>query len=67
MIITGDPTQVDLPPSQKSGLSEAVNLLSHLEGIGHVRFRDADVVRHDLVRRIVSAYEAAHAGAAGLK
>jgi phosphate starvation-inducible protein PhoH len=32
-----------------------------------VRFRDADVVRHDLVRRIVSAYEAAHAGAAGLK
>lgn len=67
MIITGDPTQTDLPPSQKSGLSEAVNLLSHLEGIGHVRFRDADVVRHDLVRRIVSAYEAAHAGSAGLK
>ena len=59
MIITGDPTQTDLPPGQKSGLSEAVSLLSHLEGIGHIRFRDADVVRHDLVRRIVSAYEAA--------
>jgi phosphate starvation-inducible PhoH-like protein len=59
MIITGDPTQTDLPPGQKSGLSEAVGLLSHLEGIGHVRFRDADVVRHDLVRRIVTAYESA--------
>ncbi|MDB5641827.1 MAG: phosphate starvation-inducible protein PhoH [Hyphomicrobiales bacterium] len=59
MIITGDPTQTDLPPGQKSGLSEAVGLLSQLEGIGHVRFRDADVVRHDLVRRIVTAYEAA--------
>ncbi len=59
MIITGDPTQTDLPPGQKSGLSEAVGLLSHLEGIGHVRFRDVDVVRHDLVRRIVTAYEAA--------
>ena len=59
MIITGDPTQTDLPPGQKSGLSEAVSLLSHLEGIGHVRFRDADVVRHDLVRRIVTAYESA--------
>lgn len=59
MIITGDPTQTDLPPGQKSGLSEAVGLLSQLEGIGHVRFRDVDVVRHDLVRRIVTAYEAA--------
>ena len=59
MVITGDPTQTDLPPGQKSGLSEAVSLLSHLEGIGHVRFRDVDVVRHDLVRRIVTAYEAA--------
>ena len=59
MIITGDPTQTDLPPGQKSGLSEAIGLLSGLEGIGHVVFRDTDVVRHDLVRRIVSAYEAA--------
>jgi phosphate starvation-inducible PhoH-like protein len=57
MIITGDPTQTDLPPGQKSGLSEAVSLLTGLEGIGHVRFTGADVVRHDLVRRIVDAYE----------
>jgi len=57
--VTGDPTQTDLPPGQKSGLSEAITLLSSLEGIGHVVFRDADVVRHDLVRRIVGAYEAA--------
>lgn len=58
MIVTGDPTQIDLPPGQKSGLAEAVRLLSDVEGIGHVAFRDVDVVRHDLVRRIVSAYEA---------
>jgi phosphate starvation-inducible PhoH-like protein len=59
MIITGDPSQTDLLPGQKSGLSEAIALLSDLEGIGHVKFRDSDVVRHDLVRRIVGAYEAA--------
>lgn len=61
MIVTGDPSQTDLPPGQKSGLSEAIKLLSGLEGIGHVVFKDADVVRHDLVRRIVGAYEAAAA------
>lgn len=61
MIVNGDPTQIDLPPGQKSGLSEAIKLTEHLDGIGHVVFRDADVVRHDLVRRIVTAYEAAHA------
>jgi phosphate starvation-inducible PhoH-like protein len=59
MIITGDPTQIDLPPGQKSGLVEAVGLLSGVEGIGHVTFREGDVVRHDLVRRIVKAYEEA--------
>ena len=62
MIVTGDPTQTDLPPGQKSGLAEAVALLKGVEGIGHVRFRDVDVVRHDLVRRIVSAYEGAARG-----
>jgi phosphate starvation-inducible protein PhoH and related proteins len=61
MIVTGDPSQTDLPPGQKSGLSEAIKLLSRLEGIGHVVFREADVVRHDLVRRIVGAYETAAA------
>ena len=59
MIVTGDPTQVDLPHGQRSGLAEAIGLLSGLEGIGHVRFHEADVVRHDLVRRIVGAYEGA--------
>jgi len=59
MIITGDPSQTDLPPGQKSGLAEAIGLLREVEGVGHVKFSDSDVVRHDLVRRIVSAYEAA--------
>ena len=59
MIVTGDPTQTDLPYGQKSGLSEAISLLSGVEGIGHVVFKDVDVVRHDLVRRIVTAYETA--------
>jgi phosphate starvation-inducible PhoH-like protein len=57
MIINGDPSQIDLPPGQRSGLTEAVRILSGVEGIGHVAFRDVDVVRHDLVRRIVTAYE----------
>jgi phosphate starvation-inducible PhoH-like protein len=65
MIINGDPTQTDLPPGQKSGLSEAVALLAGLEGVGHVVFRHGDVVRHELVRRIVAAYEAAQAGRNG--
>jgi phosphate starvation-inducible PhoH-like protein len=58
MIITGDPTQIDLPPGQKSGLVEAVRILDGVEGIGRVKFAEGDVVRHDLVRRIVGAYEA---------
>jgi phosphate starvation-inducible PhoH-like protein len=61
MIVTGDPSQTDLPPGQKSGLSEAIELLAGLDGIGHVVFKEGDVVRHDLVRRIVGAYEAAAA------
>lgn len=65
MIITGDPSQVDLPPGQKSGLVEAVGILDGVEGIGRIRFRDVDVVRHDLVRRIVTAYEAAQGASAG--
>ena len=61
MIVTGDPSQIDLPPGQKSGLVEAVRILSGVEGIGRIVFRDVDVVRHDLVRRIVTAYDAATA------
>src|SRR5262249_43553792 len=61
MIVTGDPSQVDLPPGQTSGLSEAVRLLADVEGIGHVVFTHEDVVRHPLVARIVAAYEQAAA------
>ena len=60
MVVNGDPSQTDLPPGQTSGLTEAVNLLDGVEGIGHVTFSSADVVRHDLVTRIVQAYEAVH-------
>ena len=58
MIVTGDPTQVDLPRGEKSGLVEAVNLLDGVEGVHISRFGDKDVVRHALVGRIVRAYEA---------
>jgi phosphate starvation-inducible PhoH-like protein len=60
MIVNGDPTQIDLPPGQKSGLIEAVRILSGVEGIARIVFREEDVVRHDLVRRIVTAYDAAN-------
>jgi phosphate starvation-inducible PhoH-like protein len=59
MIVNGDPTQPDLAPGEKSGLSDAIRLLGRLERVGHVRFRHGDVVRHDLVRQIVEAYESA--------
>jgi phosphate starvation-inducible PhoH-like protein len=58
MIVTGDPTQVDLPRGEKSGLVEAVGLLEGVEGVHISRFNDKDVVRHALVGRIVRAYEA---------
>ncbi|MAW13440.1 MAG: PhoH family protein [SAR116 cluster bacterium] len=56
MAITGDPSQVDLPLGSKSGLMEAVDLLSNVKGVGHTRFTNEDVVRHPLVERIVKAY-----------
>jgi len=59
MVVTGDPSQVDLPPGQTSGLAEAVRLLEGIEGIGHVAFSAADVIRHELVARIVEAYDKA--------
>ena len=58
MIVTGDPTQVDLPRGERSGLVEAVGLLDGVEGVHVSRFGDKDVVRHALVGRIVRAYEA---------
>ncbi len=57
MVITGDLSQVDLPKDVKSGLGDAVRKVEKIEGIGFVRFSDADVVRHDLAARIVQAYE----------
>lgn len=62
MIINGDSSQIDLPPGQKSGLGEAVRLTSAIDGIGHVKFSEGDVVRHELVRKIVSAYDASDSG-----
>jgi phosphate starvation-inducible PhoH-like protein len=59
MIVTGDPSQVDLPSGQTSGLAEAVRLLEGVEGIGHVTFTHHDVIRHELVARIVEAYDRA--------
>ena len=61
MMVTGDPSQVDLPPGQTSGLADAVRLLENIEGIGHVAFTAADVIRHELVARIVEAYDRAAA------
>jgi phosphate starvation-inducible PhoH-like protein len=58
MVVTGDPSQVDLPTGQPSGLRDAIDLLSDMEEVAVVQFTDADVVRHSLVTRIVRAYEA---------
>lgn len=58
MIITGDMTQIDLPHSQKSGLIEALHILSNVKGIGVVNLTGKDIVRHKLVTKIVNAYEA---------
>ena len=56
MVITGDITQIDLPPDKTSGLKEAVRVLKGVEGIGICELNDQDVVRHELVQRIVNAY-----------
>lgn len=58
MVVTGDPSQVDLPKGQPSGLRDAVELLPAMDQIALVRFTNVDVMRHSLVTRIVRAYEA---------
>ncbi|WP_407946697.1 PhoH family protein [Pararhizobium mangrovi] len=58
MVVTGDPSQVDLPRGMRSGLIEALKVLHGVEGVTTCRFREGDVVRHPLVARIVAAYEA---------
>jgi phosphate starvation-inducible PhoH-like protein len=61
-VINGDPSQVDLPKGQRSGLSHAIKLLGAIPGIATTQFGSRDVVRHPLVARIVDAYEKASAG-----
>ena len=56
-IITGDITQIDLPPSDKSGLLEATQILGKVKGIEFIKFSSEDVVRHQLVKNIINAYE----------
>ncbi|HEY8689147.1 MAG TPA: PhoH family protein [Chitinophagaceae bacterium] len=56
-IITGDVTQIDLPPKVKSGLEKSVRILQNIEGIGHVELDEDDVVRHKLVKAIIKAYD----------
>jgi phosphate starvation-inducible PhoH-like protein len=57
MVVTGDPSQVDLPVGVSSGLDDALAILKSVEGISHIAFTAADIVRHALVGRIVSAYD----------
>jgi phosphate starvation-inducible PhoH-like protein len=56
-IITGDLTQIDLPKSQRSGLTVALDILSDINGIGIVQLSDRDVIRHKLVKKIIKAYD----------
>ena len=57
MVVTGDLSQIDLPRGITSGLAEAVEILQHVKGVGIAELSSADVVRHEVVSRIVEAYE----------
>jgi phosphate starvation-inducible PhoH-like protein len=57
-VVTGDITQIDLPSGQQSGLKHATQILDDIEGISFTYFTPGDVVRHELVQRVVEAYEA---------
>jgi phosphate starvation-inducible PhoH-like protein len=63
-VITGDVTQIDLPAGRQSGLVEAQEVITGIEGIEFVTFTEKDVVRHDLVKKIIRAYETRTRGAA---
>jgi len=65
MVVTGDPSQVDLPIGARSGLADALEALRGLENIAVVRFTEKDVVRHPLVARIVGAYDSRDRAARG--
>jgi phosphate starvation-inducible PhoH-like protein len=56
-IITGDPTQVDLPKNQRSGLEKAMRILKNINGIVQIELTEEDVVRHKLVKQIIMAYD----------
>ena len=56
-VITGDPTQIDLPPKVHSGLFTALKILAPIEGISTIKLNESDVVRHRLVKEIIKAYE----------
>jgi phosphate starvation-inducible PhoH-like protein len=62
MVVTGDLSQIDLPVGARSGLEDALDILKGVKGVGRISFTSADVVRHDLVARIVEAYDAAGTG-----
>ena len=57
VVVTGDVTQIDLPKGKKSGLVEAARVLRNIKGIEFCYLKDADVVRHELVKRIINAYD----------
>ncbi len=59
-IITGDPTQVDLPRNMRSGLEKSTRILKNIDGIAHIELTEEDVVRHKLVKSIIKAYEKEH-------
>lgn len=59
-IITGDPTQVDLPKNMRSGLEKATRILGNIDGIAHIQLDEEDVVRHRLVKAIIRAYDKEH-------
>ncbi len=61
MVVTGDPSQSDLPGGRADGLNEALTILQGVEGAAIARFTEKDVVRHALVTRIVTAYNRAEA------
>jgi phosphate starvation-inducible PhoH-like protein len=56
MVVTGDITQIDLPDPTESGLIDAARKLNRTKGVGFVHFEKTDVVRHDLVQRVIEAY-----------
>jgi phosphate starvation-inducible PhoH-like protein len=56
-VITGDVTQIDLPSDRRSGLLEAIDVVGKIEGISLIYFDEHDVVRHNLVQRIIKAYD----------